>query len=135
MDEPKTNKDWLQFELDVARLFSAAPLRSPDNQSEEELYAGRSSEAHRLMEAVLDPAKHILLYGERGIGKTSISNNFWGRYKTNQFIIVVHVQAYPSDDFSSLWLRVLEELKIIVKFYCKEEIRSDFHYVSPDIVK
>src|ERR1700682_4302780 len=105
MDESKTNRDWLQLELDVARLFSAAPLRW-DNGSQEDLYAGRSSEKLRLMEAVLDPAKHILLYGERGIGKTSISNNFWGRYEaTNQFIIVVHVQAYPSDDFSSLWLR------------------------------
>jgi hypothetical protein len=134
MDESRTNRDWLQLEHDVAHLFSAAPLRW-DNGSQEELYAGRSSEKHRLMEAVLDPAKHILLYGERGIGKTSISNNFWGEHKTNKFFIVAHIQAYPSDDFSSLWLRVLEELKIIGKFYCKEDIRSDFHYVSPDIVR
>jgi Cdc6-like AAA superfamily ATPase len=134
MDESKTNTDWHRLELDVARLFSAAPLRW-DNGSQEELYAGRSSEKHRLMEAVRDPAKHILLYGERGIGKTSISNNFWGDYKTNKFIIVVHVQAYPSDNFSSLWLRALEELTIVVNFYCKENIRSDYGHVSPDILR
>ncbi len=135
MDEPKTNQDWLQLELNVARLFSAAPLRSLDHGSEEELYAGRSSEAHRLMEAVRDPAKHILLYGERGIGKTSISNIFWTKHdKFHQPIIVVRVQAYPLDDFSSLWLRVLEELDIVAKQYCKE-LQSDFKYVSPDIVR
>jgi hypothetical protein len=133
MDEPKTDRDWLQLEQDIARLFSAAPLRW-ENGSREELYAGRSSETQRLMAAVRDPAKHILLYGERGIGKTSISNNFWTKYKINEAIIVVHVQAYPSDDFSSLWLRVLEELEILGKFYCKE-LRSDFEQASPDIVR
>ena len=33
LNEPKTDDDWLQFELDVGRLFSAAPLSpvgSPD---------------------------------------------------------------------------------------------------------
>jgi hypothetical protein len=138
MDEPKTNREWLQLELAVVRLFSAAPLspdRSPYNGFEEGLYAGRSSEGHRMMEAVRDPAKHILLYGERGIGKTSISNNFWTKYdKFSEPVLVVRVQAYPFDDFSSLWLRVLEELYIVAEHYYKE-MRSDFTHVSPDIVR
>jgi Cdc6-like AAA superfamily ATPase len=135
MDEPRTNQDWLQLELDVARLFSAAPLRTPDNRSDEELYAGRSSEAHRLMEAVQDPAKHIVLYGERGVGKTSISNNFWKKYdKLSHPVIFARVQVYPSDNFSSLWLRVLEEFKSVSQPYCKE-FKSDFEHVSPDIVR
>ena len=135
MDEPKTEQDWLQLELKVSRLFSAAPLRSLDERFEEQLYAGRSSEIQRLMDAVRDPAKHILLYGERGVGKTSISNNFWTNYdKLDQPIIAIRIHAYPLDDFSSLWLRVLEELVIVAKLYCND-LRADFKCVSPDIVK
>ena len=135
MDEPKANGDWLQLEQDIARLFSAAPLPAPNYFSKEELFAGRSSEVRRLIEAVRDPAKHILLYGERGIGKTSISNNFWPkRHKSDQPTIIARIQAFPSDDFSSLWLKVLRELKIAAPAYSKE-IREDFESVSPDIVK
>ena len=138
MDEPKTTKDWHQLELDATRLFSAAPLspgRSRANGYEESLFAGRGPEAHRLMEAVRDPAKHILLYGERGLGKTSISNNFWINHSRNdQNILVARVQAYPSDDFSSLWLRVLEEFEAVSRQY-RQELQADFNHVSPDIIK
>jgi hypothetical protein len=139
MNEPKTNKDWLQLELQVARLFSAAPLspdRSPDNGSEGGLYAGRSFEGHRMIEAVRDPAKHILLYGERGIGKTSTSNNFWTKDQNFSYpVLVVRSQAYPFDDFSSLWRRTLEELQIVAEQYACKEIRSDLTHVSPDSVR
>ncbi len=88
-----------------------------------------------MMEAVRDPAKHVLLYGERGIGKTSTSNNFWTKYdKFSNPVLIVRSQAYPFDDFSSLWLRALEELQIAAKHYCKE-LRSDFANASPDIVR
>jgi hypothetical protein len=135
MNEPKANEDWLQLEQDIARLFSAAPLPAPNYFSKEELFAGRSSEVGRLIEAVRDPAKHILLYGERGTGKTSISNNFWPkRHKSDQPTIIARIQAFPSDDFSSLWLKVLRELKIAAQNYSKE-LRADFESVSPDILK
>src|ERR1700692_1835821 len=90
MNEPENNKDWLQLELDVGRLFSAAPLPpglSGHIGSEEELYAGRRSEVRRMMEAVRDPAKHILLYGERGLGKTSLANTFWRNSSTSNYPI------------------------------------------------
>jgi|SRR5580704_6311677 predicted GTPase len=76
MDEPKTNDDWLQLKLDVSRLFSAAPL-SQAIRRRENPYTGRISEVRVMMDAVQDPAKHILLYGERGLGKTSLANTFW----------------------------------------------------------
>jgi AAA domain-containing protein len=135
MNATKPNIDWSQLERDVARLFSAAPLPSPDYFSKEELFAGRTSEVRRLIEAVRDPAKHILLYGERGTGKTTISNNFWPKqHKFDQPTIVARIQAFPSDDFSSLWLKVLEALKIAAENHSKD-LRADFDSVSPDLVK
>jgi hypothetical protein len=138
MDEPKSNNDWLQLEVDVGRLFSGAPLSpivSRGHGLAKELYPGRASEVSRMMNAVRDPAKHILLYGERGLGKTSLSNTFWRMGSTlAQPILAARVQAYPFDDFSSLWSRALEEFQAVFRNY-NTEIRSDFARVSPDIVR
>jgi len=128
MNEPKTDDDWPQFELDVGRLFSAAPLSpvgSPDYVPGG-LDPGRASEVRLMMQAVRDPAKHILLYGERGLGKTSLANTFWrGNGSTTPHpLLVARVQACPFDDFSSLWSRALVELQTAGRLY-SQEIRSD----------
>ena len=138
MNEPKTDDDWPQFELDVGRLFSAAPLSpvgSPDYVPGG-LDPGRASEVRLMMQAVRDPAKHILLYGERGLGKTSLANTFWrGNGSTTPHpLLVARVQACPFDDFSSLWSRALVELQTAGRLY-SQEIRSDFEQVSPDTVR
>jgi hypothetical protein len=137
MDEPKTTDDWRPLELAVGRLFSAAPftaVSSLDHGPLHELYPGRAAEMRLMMQAVRDPAKHILLYGERSLGKTSLSNTFWRNRSTmDQPVLVARVQVYPSDDFSSLWSRALDEFKAV--FRDSQEIRSDFAHVSPDIVR
>lgn len=130
--------DWVQLELDVGRLFSAAPL-SPDGWRDqghrEILYPGRASEVRQMMGAVRDPAKHILLYGERGLGKTSLSNTFWQSSNTlRNPILAARVQANPSDDFSSLWSRALAEFQEVTLRH-NATIRSDFERVTPDIVR
>jgi Cdc6-like AAA superfamily ATPase len=52
-----------------------------------------------------------VLFGEKGVGKTSLTNVFWKRFsKTLRSFIVARVQAGPQDTFSSLWGRALEEL-------------------------
>ncbi len=114
MDEPRTNDDWLQLKLDVGRLFSAAPL-SQGHGTRENLYTGRASEVRVMMHAVRDPAKHVLLYGERGLGKTSLANAFWRNNNTlTQPLFAARVQVYPFDDFSSLWSRALEEFQAAI---------------------
>jgi Cdc6-like AAA superfamily ATPase len=142
MDVPRTNEDWFQLEIDVGRLFSAAPLSPASSFGEgppEELYPGRGSEVHRMMRAVRDPAKHILLYGERGIGKTSLANTFWKNQAAVEHpTFAARVQVYPLDDFSSLWSRALEEFRTACQRHSQEmrtEVCSNFPHVSPDIVR
>jgi hypothetical protein len=138
MGAPKTSIDWVQLELEVGRLFSAAPL-SPDGlrgpELREILYPGRASEVRLMMSAVRDPAKHILLYGERGLGKTSLSNTFWQSSNTVRSpILTARVQAEPFDSFSSLWSRALVEFQAATLHY-DVSINSDFEHVTPDIVR
>jgi Cdc6-like AAA superfamily ATPase len=138
MSEPETDNDWLRLERDVDRLFSAAPLcavGSLGNGPREELYLGRVAEVRLMVQAVHDPAKHVLLYGERGIGKTSLANTFWRQSNTSNFpILAARLQVNPFDDFSSLWSRALKEFQTVFRHY-SAEICSTFAYVSPDIVR
>ena len=137
-DEANANIDWLQVERDVERLFSSAPLSPADLQGHsrlEALYPGRASEVRLLMRAVRDPAKHILLYGERGLGKTSLANTFWMRSHTPQRpILVARIQVHPFDDFSSLWARALDEFQSI-NFYETESARIDLTSISPESIR
>jgi Cdc6-like AAA superfamily ATPase len=125
--------DWASLAYEIAELFEAGPVL------EEEMFAGRISEVRRMLEAVLDRSKHVVLYGERGVGKTSIANIFWKRYnKTLQTVIAARVQANPTDDFSSLWIKALEEFQNVSKTIGKSSlapIESNYSVVTPDTIR
>lgn len=42
--------------------------------SDRELFAGRWTEINQLVDAVNETGLHVVLYGERGVGKTSLAN-------------------------------------------------------------
>lgn len=133
MQNPETTNDWQQLGFDISTLFDGAPI------DEEDLFAGRSSEVRRIIEAVLTKSKHVVLFGEKGVGKTSLSNVFWKRFnKTLRSFIVARVQAAPDDNFSSLWQRALEELKASGMNTGKAEyvqFQTDFQTLSPSQVR
>lgn len=131
--KPKTKEDWYALEFEVSTLFSGAPV------AEEDLFAGRRSEVRRILETVFERSKHVVLFGERGVGKTSIANVFWKRYnKTLQTFIAARVQADPSDDFSSLWRKALSELAAVARQAGRSElvpISCDHDVLDPDIIR
>lgn len=103
--KPRTEDDWFQLAFEIQTLFDGAPV------DEEDLFAGRSAEVRKIVEAVVSKSKHVVLFGERGIGKTSLTNVFWKRFsKTLRSFIIARIQAGPHDTFSTLWGRALEEL-------------------------
>lgn len=104
--KPSTADEWFALEFEIAGLFDGAPI------DEEALFAGRASEVLKMLRTVMERSRHVVLFGERGVGKTSLANIFWKRFsKTLKSFIVARVQAGPHDTFSSLWIRALEELK------------------------
>jgi GTPase SAR1 family protein len=104
--KPVTQEEWTALEFEIAALFDGAPV------DEEQLFAGRIAEILKMLTTVMERSRHVVLFGDKGVGKTSLSNVFWKRYhKTLRSFIVARVQASPSDNFSSLWIRALEELQ------------------------
>ena len=108
--ESLTDGDWLALEFEITSLFTGAPI------DEEELFAGRSEEVLRILRAVMEKSRHVVLYGERGVGKTSLSNIFWKRFnKDIKSFVVARVQAMPNDGFDTLWSRAIDELRNAAK--------------------
>ena len=100
-----TEDDWLSLSFEISRSFTGTPIRESD------LFAGRALEISRMLKATMNIGRHVVLYGDRGVGKTSLSNIFWKRFNAGlQSFVVGKVQARPDDDFDSLWRRGLEEL-------------------------
>jgi len=130
---PKSHDDWVSLEFEVSQLFSGAPI------DEEDLFAGRSTEVLRILEAVLERSRHVILYGERGVGKTSIANVFWRRYNTTlKTVIAARIQADPMDTFSSLWNKSIDEFIAVANQtgrYDLAPLSNEFPMDSPDIVR
>jgi hypothetical protein len=130
---PKTEQDWLYLEMEIRGLFTAGPI------DEEQLFAGRGTQVKQLLEATLEPSRHAVLFGERGVGKTSLANIFWRRFsKRLQTIVAARAQADPSDDFHSLWSKALRELRKAAISSGKADlipISESFDVLSPDDVR
>lgn len=114
----KAEIDWSVLSFEVSQLFDGAPI------DEEDLFAGRLTEIRRILEATMSRSTHVVLFGERGVGKTSLANIFWKRFGTTlQSFVVGRVQANPTDTFHSIWFRALDELQ------ASAEMREKIEYV------
>ncbi|MBW8639034.1 AAA family ATPase [Hoeflea sp. WL0058] len=125
--------DWLSLEFEIVNLFDGAPI------DEEDLFAGRTSEVAKMLRTVMEKSKHAVLFGERGVGKTSLSNIFWKRFgNTIKSFVVARVQAGPKDDFSSLWIRALDELKATGTSVGKAgyvQFNTNYYSISPTEIR
>ncbi len=55
----------------LAQIYSAFTPNTPINSRS--LFAGRTREVEKLMSAIFQPGAHAVLFGERGVGKTSLA--------------------------------------------------------------
>ena len=79
------------------------------------LLSGRLDLLFRLQDDVLTPGKHVLLYGDRGVGKTSIARVLGVLVQEvddphgNRSIIVA---CDSNDTYDSIWRKVFQEVLI-----------------------
>lgn len=101
-----TDSDWASKRYEVLELFSpGAPI------DENELFAGRTDQINQLIEAVLQRGQHAIVYGERGVGKTSLARTFSVRLiRPTKTLSAVVINCDPSDTYSSLWKKVFLDL-------------------------
>jgi len=96
----------LQRYLKAAQVFTpSAPIDS------QELFAGRLEQISQVISAVSQKGQHVILYGERGVGKTSLANVISQimRSFSEQKVHSVIVNCDGIDDFTSLWQKIFRE--------------------------
>ena len=108
--KPATTADW------DAKAFEASQLFTPSSPlTENDLFAGRSEQIEKMLDATSERGKHVILFGERGVGKTSLARLFENFFpKTLRHVHVVREQVDPTDDFSSIWAKVFRDIHVDV---------------------
>lgn len=126
MDETSS---WQAKEYEAMQLFSpGAPI------DENELFAGRARQIDQIIEAVLQRGQHAIIYGERGVGKTSLARTFTQRVNVItplKSLQAVQVNCDPADTFTTLWKKVFSDLSHEGGSVL-DDLRGD---ISPDVIR
>ena len=78
-----------------------------------ELFCGRQNEVSRIIEGINTGGMHVLLYGDRGVGKTSLSKITCTMLMLNSTITNYHVKICDSSDtFVSIIQSLFQDLNI-----------------------
>jgi Cdc6-like AAA superfamily ATPase len=94
--------------------FEAGRVFTPGSPLDErDLFAGRSDQIDRIINAISQRGYHAVLYGDRGVGKTSLSNVLVDFLEDlGLSIIMPRANCDASDDYTSLWTKVLKDVLI-----------------------
>lgn len=101
---------------------------SPISPIEEvSFFFGRKNQLEKVRDAINEKGQHAILYGDRGVGKTSLANIMVRSY-TNLYSIKITCDR--SDNFKTLWERIFEKIifqenKLELGF--KNEIKKEVH--------
>jgi type II secretory pathway predicted ATPase ExeA len=109
----------------IARVAKAFTPSTPVSRLD--MLAGRSNQILEVATAAAQPGRHVALYGERGVGKTSLANvlrEFFAADDLPSFQSAI-VNCSTDDTYTTLWVRVLAELGI----------ESSEYEVQPDAVR
>jgi Cdc6-like AAA superfamily ATPase len=115
----------------------------------QELFAGRQAQTRDVVDAINQRGQHAVLYGERGVGKTSLSNMIFPRLlSTNAATVIApQINCMSGDSYGEIWRRVFEEILFnsngtrkyeldkSAKRVLKEYTGSYADQISPDIVR
>lgn len=129
------DEDWRALAFEVQQTFSpSTPL------DETALFAGRQAQLNKVMDATAERGKHVILFGERGVGKTSLAKLVHKLFPpTARHFWSVREQCDPSDNFDSIWRKVFKDLWVQVHRDGVEEARTlaDLYpgAITPDDVR
>jgi Cdc6-like AAA superfamily ATPase len=82
----------------------SSPIETKD------LFAGRMTQVKRTLQALTERGQHAVLYGERGVGKTSLANIIDSFLE--QVIVTARVTCNRTDLFGTLWKKVFSRVSL-----------------------
>ena len=107
----RKKEDWGALRFEAGQLFTpSTPIAVA------EFFSGRKKEINQIFEAIAERGRHAILYGERGVGKTSLSQVVplmlpRGIRKIHH----IRKAADPTDNFTSIWTKIFRDIQIITE--------------------
>jgi Cdc6-like AAA superfamily ATPase len=99
-------RETLDFE--AGKVFTpAVPV------SEKELFSGRLDQLRRIFDAVNQRGQHVVIFGERGVGKTSLANIIGSILGATRNTLAPRINCESSDDFGTLSKKILSQINLI----------------------
>ena len=106
----------------LSEVFSpSAPITSKSS------FYGRYEQMNRLQEAIYERGQHIVMYGERGVGKTSLANV---AEESSEGMYAVKLTCSRLNNYESLWKEIIKSLKFRIKFGDNENDKSLVRYLT-----
>lgn len=91
------------------KLLLLNQVFSPSSPIKEiDFFFGRLNQLQKVAEAINKEGQHAILYGERGVGKTSLANIMSKSYTE---VYPVKITCDKSDNFKTIWQRAFENIK------------------------
>jgi Cdc6-like AAA superfamily ATPase len=84
--------------------------------SESALFAGRMKELRRVIDTINQRGRHSVIFGERGVGKTSLASVISSRLSVaGSTVIAPRVNCDSTDNFTTLWRKVFSQVDLLKK--------------------
>lgn len=96
---PANDDDWGMIDAAAQQVFRpTAPI------DENRLFAGRIEQVRALLDVIYQAGAHAIVYGERGVGKSSLANIINERILgPSKFNKVLKISCSPNDTFATIW--------------------------------
>ncbi len=99
--------DWDALRIEVLETFTPGPAINDVAE-----FSGRKETIRRLQDIATERARHAIIFGERGVGKTSLANIFHkGMNSPIKTVREISINADSGDSFDSLWRKVFRRIK------------------------
>lgn len=113
-DEPQVDRDLVREN----RRKALEQVFTPDAPISPELFRGRIAQRDSLMSAIRRTGAHAAVFGEPGLGKTSLSTFAQRQVESEAKAIVFAHTCDTSDSFEGIWTRVLAHAAPGSEFSC-----------------
>ena len=127
-----TLDDLPSLRFEVQNLFTpSTPIKLAD------LFAGRQGQIRQLIDAVAEPGRHAILYGERGVGKTSLSQILEHLVPSGrQRVIHARKACSPGDSFETIWRKFFRDMRFTLEGASSDTVVADLYPngIEPDDV-
>lgn len=108
--KPRTPEEWQKLRFEAARIFTpSTPIGIA------ELFSGRQAQILKLIDTVAERGRHAIVYGEPGVGKTSLAQVIQHIIPYDfEKIRYIKKSAFSSDNYSSIWMSIFREIHVLV---------------------